>query len=365
MSVNPGEPVKLQTTSDYATPDPANKGGPKYGHYAALDPEFAKLKPAIDANIAQLFAIEDWAAFRAAWLAPSPLPAGCPQPGTDVHVRYTKMPTRDGAEIELKIMEAAATTHINKDATDNVCVLRLHGGGWSVGGHETEAVENLRVAHRPGVVLVSVDYRLAPEYRYPYPLNDCEDALRWVQAHAAELRINPAKIVLLGGSAGSNLALALALRAREAHVGGIVGMVLDWPTGAHPKFFPQLRERDGYELESYGQNFYATVVTPPVMEFFLASYTPDPQPDPGHSPLLADSFKDLPPALLQIAGYDPLRDEGLAVAEKLKKDGVPTEVHVYAGLPHVFSSLLPELPQSKDLFARQEAFIDKIVKGTN
>ncbi len=287
--------MKLKTVPEYTTLDPANKGGPKYGHLAELDPAFAAAKPAVDAAMAGIWAAEDWDTFRANWKAGAPLPAGTPQPGVDVSEAYEHIPTRDGAQIELKVMRSLAP-NASTNAVDNVCVLRMHGGGWAIGWHGTEALENLHAAAHPNVVLVSIDYRLAPEHPFPTPLNDCIDAFKWVKANAAKLNINPEKIVLLGGSAGSNLALALALTARDEGTSGIIAMMLDWPTGAHPKFFQQLRDRDGYELESYVQNHDATITNATIMEFFLDVYTPDVQPDVRHSPLLADSFKGLPPA---------------------------------------------------------------------
>ncbi|CAK7201674.1 hypothetical protein SEUCBS139899_004383 [Sporothrix eucalyptigena] len=359
--------MKLKETPEYVTLVPGGtNGGPRNGHYAALDPHFAAAKTGAEAIMAGLWNADDWETFRNNWKGAGPLPEGTPQPGTDVTESYIKIPTRDGAEIELKIMSSAKHTKSAETANDTVVVLRMHGGGWAIGWHGTEAIENLHAAAHPNVVLVSVDYRLAPEHPYPVPFNDCVDALKWVKANAAsQLHANPEKIVLLGGSAGSGLSLAVALKAREENISGIVAMALDWPTGSHPKFFKQLTEKHGYELESYVQVPDGTVTGAAIMEFFLDAYTPNVQPDPYHSPLLADSFAGLPQAFLQVAGFDPLRDEGLAVAEKLQRDGVPTELHVYAGLPHCFSMLFTDLPQAKDYQARQNAFISKVVKAAN
>lgn len=203
MGVDPGQPIKLKATPEYVTLDPNSKGGPKYGHYSELDPVFATIKDAADGAVAGLWSNDNWDAFRAAWKVSGPLPADCPQPGKDVSESYQKIPMRDGAEIEIKIMKSAKNTGASKD--NNVCVLRMHGGGWAFGWHGSEAAENLHAANHPNVVLVSIDYRLAPEYRYPIPLNDCVDTLKWVKANAASLNINAEKIVLLGDSSGSNL----------------------------------------------------------------------------------------------------------------------------------------------------------------
>ncbi|KAL1889084.1 hypothetical protein Sste5346_009149 [Sporothrix stenoceras] len=362
MGVDPGQPIKFRATPKYATLNSDNKGGPKYGHYSELDPVFSSFKDTADAAVASLWGHDDWDAFRAAWKVPTALPADCPQPGTDVIESYQAIPMRDGAEIEIKVMKS--TENVNKN---NVCVLRMHGGGWSFGWHGSEAVENLHAASHPNVVLVSIDFRLAPEHRYPVPLNDCVDTLKWVKKNASLLDINPDKIVLLGDSSGSNLALALALIARDENIPGIIGMMLDWPNGCHPMFYQKLRDEQGFELESFVQNHDASVINAYILEFCWDAYVPedDAHPDPYHSPLLADSFKGLRQAFIQIAGYDPIRDEGLAISEKLRRDGVPAETHVYKGLPHCFSILFGDLTQSKQFQARQNAFLDRVIKEAN
>ncbi|CAK7238040.1 hypothetical protein SBRCBS47491_010252, partial [Sporothrix bragantina] len=324
MGVDPGQPIKLRATPKFAIIDPNSKGGPKYGHYSELDPVFATFKDAADTAVAGLWNHDDWDTFRAGWKVPTPLPADCPQPGKDVSETYQNIRMRDGHEIEIKVMRSIKTSEKKK----NVCVLRMHGGGWSFGWHGSEAAENLHAAGHPGVVLVSIDFRLAPEHRYPVPLNDCIDTLKWVKANADSLDVDPKKIVLLGDSSGSNLALALALKARDENISGIVAMMLDWPNGCHPKFHKKLRDEQGFELESFVQNHDASVINANVLEFCWDAYVPDPTPDQYHSPLLADSFKGLPQAFIQIAGYDPIRDEGLAISKKLKNDGVATETHV-------------------------------------
>ncbi|KAL1902969.1 hypothetical protein Sste5346_000881 [Sporothrix stenoceras] len=359
--------MKLKETPEYITlNDPEGKGGPRNGHYAELDPHFAAAREGAEAIMATLWNADDWETFRNNWKGEAPLPEGTPKLGEDVEESYIKVPARDGHQIELKVLKSAKHTKSAATADDTIVVLRMHGGGWAIGWHNTEIIENHHAASHPNVVLVSIDYRLAPEHPFPTPLNDCVDVFKWVKANAREkLFANPDKIVLLGGSAGSGLSLGLALKARDEKIGGIIALALDWPTGAHPKFFPELREKFGYELDSYSQVPQGVVAGALIMEFFLDAYTPNVQRDQDHSPLLAETFAGLPPAFLQIAGFDPLRDEGLAVAEKLQRGGVPTEVHVYRGLPHCFSMLFTDLPQAKDYQARQNAFLEKTIKLAN
>lgn len=153
----------------------------------------------------------------------------------------------------------------------------------------------------------------------------------------------------------------LSMMARDKGVSGIIGQILNFPVTCHPKHQKDLSDK--YELGSYIQNHDASVVSATRMELFWDAYDPDANPEPYHSPLLAKSLRGLPPALVQCAGLDPLRDEGIAYAEALKAAGVDVELCTYAGLPHCFSSMLFDIPQSKDYYKRIEAFLDKLLKN--
>ncbi len=151
----PAGPIRLKSEPEYIKLDPNNKGGPKYGHYAEIDPGFAAVKDAADAAVAGLWSASDWDSFRALWKQGAPLPDDCPKPDVDVKVSYQQVPVRDGATVEIKLMKSVKTT-----GDKSVLILRLHGGGWAIGWHETEAEENLHAAAIPNVVVACVDYRL-------------------------------------------------------------------------------------------------------------------------------------------------------------------------------------------------------------
>jgi acetyl esterase/lipase len=171
------------------------------------------------------------------------------------------------------------------------------------------------------------------------------------------------------------------MMARDKNVSGIIGQILNFPVTCHPKHMKDVADK--YELGSYIQNYDASVVNSMRMELFWDAYDPDANPEPYHSPLLAKSLRGLPTArksrsvtfwnlersclldliVIQCAGLDPLRDEAIAYAEALKAAGVDVELYSYAGLPHCFSSLLLDLPQSREYYQRIEAFLDRLVKN--
>ena len=148
-------PLVLGDTPKWTAIDPSHKGGPKNGHLAELDPEFAKLKQACDDGFEGLWNATEWDSFRALWAGEPPLPEDCPKPGRDVDCSFDDVPVRDGAKVNIKVMKS-----VRNKGDGNVLVLRLHGGGWAIGGHATENIENHNAANLDGVVLVSVDYRL-------------------------------------------------------------------------------------------------------------------------------------------------------------------------------------------------------------
>jgi acetyl esterase len=210
--------------------------------------------------------------------------------------------------------------------------LDIHGGGWWMGdGFMFEPMAKALAAEAETIV-VSVDYRLAPEHPYPAPLDDCHAALLWLHANAGELGGDPERIAIGGGSAGGNLAAALALRVRDEGGPRLLFQSLLIPatdlsgTNTWPSF------------EQTGDDYMLTVSG---LKQMYAAYAPDPQTRLSAyvSPLLAESHAGLPPAVVITAHFDPLRDEGIAYAKKLEAAGVPVELiqenglHGFAGSP--------------------------------
>ncbi|KAI1413154.1 alpha/beta-hydrolase [Hypoxylon sp. FL1857] len=342
--------VYIRDKPKYVDVDVDFKPLPKYGHLSEMTPEFLAAEPAIKAAYDQLWALPDFPAIRqAAGDADAVMPPGGPDRYREVTTELLHFPTRDGQLLELKVYKSP---NVVPDAT---LVYRMHGGGHVVGRHEVDGAENVYAATNPNIVVISVDYRLAPEFPFPIPVYDCYDGLLWCKKNAKTLGINPEKIIVAGSSAGANRAAVLAIMARDDGITGIIGQILHFPAVCHPKFFP----RDKYEFGSYIQNADNCVLSAVRLEAFLDAYNPDPEPDHRHSPLLAASHADLPPALIQCAGIDILRDETFAYAEALKSAGVEVELYGYKGVPHCFPAVIPTHPSTPVFYKRYNDFLKK------
>ncbi len=193
-------------------------------------------------------------------------------------------------------------------------VLYLHGGGWVVGGLDSHDGVCRRLANLASAAVLAVDYRMAPEHRFPAAVDDGVAALRWMVAQASALGIDPARLAVAGDSAGGNLAAVLALMGRDGTVPRVGGQVLFYPVTDLTMDAP-----------SYRRPMAAGVpLTADTMRWFIEHYVPDPaqRADWRASPLLAASLAGAPPAFVLTVGQDPLADEGRAYAARLEADGV-------------------------------------------
>jgi acetyl esterase len=182
------------------------------------------------------------------------------------------------------------------------------------------------IAHASGAVVVSVEYRLAPEHPYPAGLDDCDAVTQWALTEASALGARPGAVVVAGESAGGNLAAAVALRRRTAGGAQPVGQVLVYPAVAGEREFPSRAEFDGLVISRLaGDGFWAAY-----------SGVRDLGDDPYAVPLVASDLAGLPPALVVLGGCDMLRDEGRAYAERLRDAGVAVDEVCFAGQPHGF-----------------------------
>jgi acetyl esterase len=224
-------------------------------------------------------------------------------------------------------------------------VVYLHGGGWTLGGIREADRPCRRLAASSGCVVVSVEYRRAPETKFPGPLEDCVHAVRWLAANTAAVEADAEHVVLLGDSAGGNLVAATTLCLRDE--GGP-------PLAAQILLYPCLAPARTTTFASYQQYADGPLMTRADMEWFWTHYLrgeADEQ-DPRAAPLLAEDLAGLPPALVVVAELDPLRDEGLAYAERLRAAGVPTESTVYRGAAHGFWWMDGEMRQAEELTAQ-------------
>ena len=204
----------------------------------------------------------------------------------------------------------------------------FHGSGFVLCSLDTHDGMCRNLCAGAGCVVASVDYRLAPEHKFPAGLEDCLHATRWVALHAGQLGGDPSRIVVGGDSAGGNMAAVTAIRVRDEGGPALCGQLLLYPvTDYHTPGTPSYEEN----AEGYG-------LTRDTMKWFWAHYLRDPPEgtNPHASPLLAPDLSSLPPALVITAEYDPLRDEGEIYANKLRTAGVPTALSRYDGVNHGF-----------------------------
>ncbi|RGP73562.1 ab hydrolase superfamily [Fusarium longipes] len=338
----------LKTRSDYIDLTVPFTPLPRHGHLSKKTPDYEKAEPEIRKVRSAINDVPDFPMLRAVSDdADAVMPTGGPDRYKEITTELIDITTRDGATIELKVYRSH---RVNKNA---VLMYRMHGGGWCIGRHEVDGIENVYAAINPNIVVVSVDYRKAPEHPFPTPNNDCYDGLIWCKKNSERLGVDPEQIIVGGGSAGAQLATSLALNCLRDGITGLIAQVLHFPATCHPKFFP----KDKYEFGSYMQNHDDATLSTLSMETFYDAYTPNPEPDYRHSPLLADSFKGLPPTLIQCAGADPLRDDAFAYAESLEEAGIKVEFHCYGGLPHWFPVVLPHAKETSQFFQRYNNFL--------
>lgn len=240
------------------------------------------------------------------------------------NVTEEMVPTRDGGEFRVRILRP-------RETPDPLpVVIYFHGGGFFAGGvDETDELART-IALRAGAVVVNVDYHLSPEAKFPVAVDDAYAALCWVVEQAGRLGIDPGRVILAGDSAGGNLVIVTALLARERRGPAIRQQVAIYPS-------LDMRVRPDYaSRHRWGGGGY--VLDNDDIEWMLDAYLADRADalDWRASPILADSFADLPPALIITADHDPLADEGALYAERLGAAGVPVEHVCFEGTFHGF-----------------------------
>lgn len=222
-------------------------------------------------------------------------------------------------------------------------IVFFHGGGWVLGGLKSHDAICRRIAAENRALVVAVAYRLAPEHKYPAAVEDAYDATCWVAEHAVDLGADPVKLIVMGDSAGGNLAAVVSLMSRELAGPRIAFQVLIYPGvdigGVHPS---KERYDDTPFLNRQSLIYYA--------DQYIRQ--PADLKDPHVSPLLADDLSNLPPALILTAEYDPLRDEGEAYADRLREAGNEVIYVCHPSMAHGFISFGWLASQTESAFAR-------------
>ncbi|KAH7198933.1 Alpha/Beta hydrolase protein [Fusarium flagelliforme] len=304
------------------------------------DPGLAKIHP-------------EWEAFEKQF----PIP---PLLGTPQQLRQLKFPIANDPPIGFSIKDIevpgyqGATNQLRLYTPDDSSeplpvVIYVHGGGWTAGDLDAEDKVCRTMCNSAGVIVVSVGYRKAPENPFPIGLEDVWQGVLWtakeeqVFNHIETLGGANDKIIISGLSAGGNIAAVLAQRSQTAGNVTFRGQILRVPLVVHTDALPQ-----DFNFSSYTENANPPILPAAAVTQCLGYYGAPPE-DIRISPLLAKDFSGLPPAYIQIAGADPLRDDGFAYAERLQKAGIPVSLSVYAGFPHAFMSFpLPSAAKSDE-----------------
>jgi acetyl esterase len=258
----------------------------------------------------------------------------CETPGTLESVEDRRVPVATG-DVGVRVYTPVGVPPFP-------ALVYFHGGAFWLGDVDQPDVACRDLACRTSAVVVSVDYRLAPEHPFPTPAEDCFAATAWTIAHAADLGIDASRVAVGGGSAGGNLAAAVALMARDRGKPHLCFQWLDIPVTDS--------RLDTESMRAFGEGY---LLTKAAMLEGWEFYVPDPaeRTNPYASPMHAPDLAQLPPALVTTAEYDPLRDEGEAYAARLAAAGVPATVRRYNGMIHgfgAFTAILPTARQHRD-----------------
>ncbi len=226
--------------------------------------------------------------------------------------------------------EIPVRVYTPEDAGPFPTLVYFHGGGWVICDLDTHDALCRDLTNGAGCVTVSVDYRLAPENKFPAAVDDAIAALEWVAAHAGELGGDSARLAVGGDSAGGNLAAVAAQVARRRGSPELMFQLLIYPPTDFTADTASLRENAGGYFLTYDDMVW-------FREHYLNSL--EDRTNPLASPLLASDLSGLPPALIITAEYDPLRDEGEQYGQKLRAAGVPVTISRYDGMVHGFLSI--------------------------
>lgn len=247
-------------------------------------------------------------------------------------VEDLKIPTRDGYSLKARLYAPSLQT----TSPDLPCLVYFHGGGFTIGSIQTHQVLCRELARLGHCAVISVDYRLAPEHRFPTATNDAWDALSWVSQNSKSLGLLTSALAVGGDSAGGTLAAVSAIVARDTGL-KLALQLLIYPgcaarqeTDSHQKF------EDGFMLDK------ATV------DWFFDHYIDSKDRDDWRfAPMLAGHHDGLAPAWIGLAELDPLVDEGVAYGDLLRMAGVPVELEIYHGVVHGFVNMGRVIPEAK------------------
>lgn len=248
---------------------------------------------------------------------------------TLARVQDLSIPARDGHELPARLYAPSTNAGLP-------LLLYLHGGGFTIGSVATHDVLCRELARLADCMVVSLDYRLAPEHRFPTAHNDAWDALAWLAAHARQLHADPNRLAVGGDSAGGTLAAASAILARDAGL----------PLALQVLFYPGCAAHQ--DTPSHSTYAHGLVLEAPAISWFFGNYVHSraERDDWRFAPLNAPDVDGVAPAWIGLAECDPLVDEGVDYADKLRLAAVPVELEIYRGVTHEFIKMGRAIPEA-------------------
>ena len=249
-------------------------------------------------------------------------------------VQNLHIPARDGHALPARLYAPSLDAGLP-------LLLYLHGGGFTVGSIATHDVLCRELARLAGCMVVSLDYRLAPEHRFPTASHDAWDALAWLAAHAATLGADPARMAVGGDSAGGTLAAVNAIFARDAGLPLALQLLIYPGTTAHQDTHSHTAFAEGLVLDRAAIGWFFDQYIPGTAE----------REDWRFAPLLAPDVDGVAPAWIGLAEYDPLVDEGVQYADRLRAAGVAVDLEIYRGVTHEFIKMGRAIPEARQAHA--------------
>jgi acetyl esterase/lipase len=314
----------------------------------------AELRPALDAMAAvdgrPGFTLENIPLIRQ---APSPFPVLTDEElrrGGAFEVTTEHAPGPSGApDVPLLICRPAGAT------APVACLYYIHGGGMILGDNRSGGFPGmLDHAEQLSAAIVSVEYRLAPETPHPGPVEDCYAGLAWTVAHAGELGIDPARVIVAGVSAGGGLAAAVALLARDRGGPALAGQLLGCPMLDDRNDTPSSRQMAGLGVWDRAANEIGWTA-------LLGDAHGGPDVSPYAAPARATDLSGLPPAFIDVGSAETFRDEDVAYAARIWQAGGSAELHVWPGAFHGFAGMVPQAALSRAAVAAQRTWLRRLL----
>ncbi|GIE33735.1 esterase [Actinoplanes italicus] len=236
------------------------------------------------------------------------------------------------------------------------CVYHTHGGGMIIGDNRLGVTEMLDYAERFSLVVVSVEYRLAPETPHPGPVNDCYAGLLWTAAHAGELGFDPGRLVVAGASAGGGLAAAITLMARDLGGPALLGQLL---------ICPMLDDRNESPsaVQMAGRGIWDRTANATGWGALLGAAAGGPDVSPYAAPARATDLSNLPPAFIDVGSAETFRDEDVTYASRIWQAGGRAELHVWPGGFHGFDGMAPAAALSQDARQARVRWLDRLLNA--